>query len=201
MGYEPTFGGSRQGSWSDMIKADILDLKSRLDAIEQRLDQLGVGATGEGSQGGEGTTIQGTPAEGEPALPEFGKEGATEEPPYPEGRMGAIMEDGNGGDGDGDGTDFTKGYMSLRMAAVAARGYFSLLSEMGLDPNQARMVRQLEDTMMAVQKTVTTIRMAMMAINMIQDEDPMGWAMLAVSGGFMASSLFYASRVQGGGVV
>jgi hypothetical protein len=89
---------------------------------------------------------------------------------------------------------------TIRQASMAMRGYLMLLDEAGLNKDQKKMVKELEEAMMMMMKLMTTIRMLQLAYQALTAAElgPMGFVYLAFAGGTFSASLAYGSKLTGG---
>jgi hypothetical protein len=166
-------------SWAEQIKADILNLKMRVTALETQ-----VNAMKEGMLGSNTSTVKSA--------------GST-------GTGSSSLEKLSGGADSKGNTNFeqmsldlAKVTYSIRTAETAAKGYLMLLGQMGLSADLKSLVRDLENINMAVMKTMATIRMLQLAL---ATTSPYMMAFYLLSaGGTAAASLAYMNKVSGGGV-
>lgn len=165
-------------SWAEHIKADILNLKMRVTALETQ-----VNAMKEGMLGSNTSTVKSAGSSG----------------------TGSSLEKLSGGSDSKGNTNFeqlsldlAKVTYSIRTAETAAKGYLMLIGQMGLSADQKAIVRDLENINMAVMKTMATIKMLQLAL---ASTNPYMMAFYLFSaGGTLAASVAYGNKVSGGGV-
>jgi hypothetical protein len=166
-------------SWAEQIKADILNLKMRVTALETQ-----VNAMKEGMLGSNTSTVKSAGSSGTGSS--------------------SLEKLSGGADSKGNtnfeqmSLDLAKVTYSIRTAETAAKGYLMLLGQMGLSADQKAMVRDLENINMAVMKTMATIKMLQLAL---ASTNPYMMAFYLFSaGGTLAASVAYGNKVSGGGV-
>jgi hypothetical protein len=92
--------------------------------------------------------------------------------------------------------DMVKATYAFKTAAIAAKGYLMLLDQMGLSPDQKKMVKELEYGMMAVMKAAQAVAIGK-GIMEAATLNPMA---ILTLGGYAAGSIAYTSKLTGGGV-
>jgi len=99
--------------------------------------------------------------------------------------------------------DLLEATYQLSMVRRALYGYAVLLGEMGLSKDQKQLVRDFENVTSAVLRLMQAIRIAWVALAALEaaeSGDPLiAIARLAIAGGYFASSLYYTSKISGGG--
>jgi hypothetical protein len=174
---------STGNSWGIMIKQEIMAIKGRLDAIESQLKTLqtsGGGST-QDSSANDGSTTEETDGSAMPLKGADFKETAENA----KSASAATME----------------ATYALNQATISMRGYSTLLSEMGLSKDQKRMISELNESMMMIQKAASTLKLLQAAQVAFEAESgPIGWLMLLFAGGTAASGIAYGGKVSAGGV-
>jgi hypothetical protein len=172
--------------WSILIKQEIMAIKGRLDAIESQMKTLqtsGSGSSGstDSSSENDGSIVEETDGNSMPIKGNDFKE-TTENA---KSASAATME----------------ATYALNQASISMRGYSTLLSEMGLSKDQKRMLAQLNETMMMIQKVASTLKLLEAAQAAFEaGSGPIGWLELAFAGGTAASGIAYGSKVTSGNV-
>jgi len=161
-------------TWAQMIKQEIIDIKLRMSKIEAYIAVLGMGNI---------TTTETLEAQrlfGEMGAGYTGYEyGGIE--PRDEPTRSNLME-------------------VLVLTAQARRaifGYGQLLGEMGLDKDQKKMIRQIENTISMILRLTQAIKL-MREIQIIGLFTPIGAAYGFLALGTLASSLYYGMKFSGG---
>ena len=171
------------GTFGQNIKAEMMEFRGRLDAIESLLKTMGSGgSTGTSTSTG---TVEFGGEVGEDAFPtgpvEVKEAAAENVKSYSQSVMEAT-------------------YL-VREATISVRGYGMLLDQMGLSRDQKRMVHQIEEGMMMVHKFIQAMKLLQAAqIAFEAEEGPLGWLEIALAGGLGAASIAYASKLRSGDV-
>jgi hypothetical protein len=88
-------------------------------------------------------------------------------------------------------------YVAIRMTVTALRGYQGALVLAGLLPKDvAKQLLEIEIMTARVAQGIRIMQMAMTAFE--AGAGPMGWALLALSGGSFAASIVWGSKLSGG---
>jgi hypothetical protein len=183
------YGG--YSSWAQMIKAEIIELKIRMSALEAKLAEVS-------QAGGPSTTTQ-SPHDvsdiRELTPTSFTHEKGTEA--LTDIEQVAQL---SGKDREDLMKDFVEFTSQARMATISMRGYIMLLDQAGLSKDSKKALRQIQEIMLAVQKAIVTIKLfsealliPMMAGTAIE---PLNVLMLLMAGGTMAGSMAYTSKVS-----
>jgi hypothetical protein len=171
--------------WALQIKADILDLKSRVTILEAKISTMEHVPTPEGTTGLGGKELKAESGDISDLM----------------GSMGDSPSSNSDSTVDKAGIDLAKATGLIRESAVAFRGYGLLLDQFGLSRDQKKLIQQIMDTMMMVMKLITAIKIAKLAMSTIAGgATPLGIFYTVIAGGMTASSLGYASKSMSGGV-
>lgn len=182
MAFDPW--GESKDSWGIMIKQEIIDLKIRMSAIEAQLKDMGAQTTPSGgisTGGGRGRDVFG---HGETSI--FDREAEWDE---------AHQRDTT--------TDLVHATYTIRSASTAMRGYMMMVDQAGLSKDQKKMIREMEYTAMMALKAATAIQYAAKAMELAQAgtlTGPLGAMYAVLTGGSIAASVAFGSKLGGGGV-
>jgi hypothetical protein len=160
--------------WALQIKADILDLKSRVTILEAKIATMTTVPTPEGTTGLGGKELKSESGD----ISDL---------------MGSMGDAPSSSSIDDMGMDLTKATAAIRETAVAFRGYGLLLDQFGLSRDQKRAMQQIMDLTMVIMKAVAAIRI-MEGITEITS--PAGIFKLLIGGGMLASGFGYGSKMS-----
>jgi hypothetical protein len=184
------------GRWSDKVDAELVEIRNRLDAIEAKLSNMGVNTQGYNPNAPHENDDTSTPRQ---------LMGYTQNRLHKQGEAFFKAYSDTGMD-DEEGESYTHKLMEntylLNQATISIRGYSMLLEEMGLSKDQKRMLSELNEIMMMVQKVASTIRILSMFVGpeAIALGSAKGILNLILAGGVGAGSLAYGSKVSSGNV-
>jgi transcriptional regulator of aromatic amino acid metabolism len=177
-------------SWSKGIKAEIIDMKLRITGLEALVKTLGAPVAS--AQSGKGQSA----ASMDKIYNEYVDESVDELT-----EQATSKYTGNNEYLD----NMVRASYSIREASTAMRGYLMLLDQAGLNKDQKKMIRDLENGMMSVMKFANALKYALELKKMWDMAQlaggaigPQGIIMAIIGGGAMAASLAFGSKVSGG---
>jgi hypothetical protein len=185
MTYEKRMGGS----FGANIKAELMEFRARLDAMEAQLKTMGSGGSSSGGQSGISETTTETDV-GSVSVGDTSSQGVKATSDEVDNATSNIKS-------------YTDSVVDatylIREASVAMRGYGMLLDQMGLSKDQKKLIHDMEETMMMVYKVIQTLRL-LEAANLAFEAGSGGLGMLEIglAGGVFAGSMAYGSKVVGG---
>lgn len=173
---------SKASTWGEVIKADIMNIKQRLTAVEVQIQAL--------QQSGNGNFSMGT------------NNGISSHPIF--GTVGDMTMQGNeffsayqspSNSKDNWVQDLVDSTYAIKTATIAVKGYTSALQNAGLSGDQKKLLKELAEIELAAGKALSAIQLINVAMG---TANPVKAAFtLIMAGGFAASGAVSASKISG----